>query len=207
MINHTKRTRLRDPEETRRRLLVAGLSVFAEKGYGAASVSDIVTAARCSKGAFYNHFVGKEEFFLTLLEGRLRRNHQKITELCPWQGDCGEWLKDVFETLVGFARQDARWRALSVEFMAHGMRNPAIGARIGNMHREFRSMVADTLRDSEAYRSGKMKVDPEMAAACLGALIDGLMIHSTMEPETLPAESLAPRLQPLLCTWFGEASS
>jgi AcrR family transcriptional regulator len=197
---------VRDPEETQRRLLVAALAVFARRGYGAASVKEIVSQAGCSKGAFYNHFASKEELFLTLLESRLHRNHQRLMELCPWRGDCAQWLSDVFDTLAGFAHGETHWRALSVEFMAHGMRNPAIGKRIARMHEEFRGMVADTLRQSDVYRSGRMTVDPDMVAACLGALIDGLMIHATMDPETLPSSALADRLQPLLAAWFREAS-
>jgi AcrR family transcriptional regulator len=206
-VSAASRHRVRDPEETRRRLLASALRVFAERGYGAASVGEIVAEAGCSKGAFYNHFASKEEAFLTLLESRLRRNHQRLLELCPWSGDGGSWMKDVFETLVDFARGDARWRALSVEFMAHGMRSPAIGQRIGRMHQEFRTMVAGTLRQSEAFRSGRMRVDPDVAAACLGAMIDGLMIHATMEPEALPIAQLATRLQPLFSALSEEEPS
>jgi len=196
---------VRDPEDMRRRLVAAALNVFAARGYASATVAEIVQQAGCSKGAFYTHFASKEALFLALLESRLKRNHQRLLELCPWEGNCGQWLTNVFATLVGFAAQDESWRVLSVEFMAHGMRNPQIGARIGLMHQDFRRIVAETLRRGPEFRQGPQRLDPEAVAACVGALIDGLVIQSSLEPAELPIATLGKRVEPLLQAWFGEA--
>src|SRR3954466_8262519 len=52
--------------ETRRRLLDAGLAVFADRGYHAARVDDIVRAAETSHGTFYLYFSNKEELLREL---------------------------------------------------------------------------------------------------------------------------------------------
>ncbi len=52
--------------ETRERLLEAGLAVFAERGYHAARVDDIVRAAETSHGTFYLYFANKEELLRDL---------------------------------------------------------------------------------------------------------------------------------------------
>jgi len=49
-----------------RRLLDAGLEVFAERGYHAARVDDIVRAARTSHGTFYLYFTNKEDLLRAL---------------------------------------------------------------------------------------------------------------------------------------------
>ncbi len=49
-----------------RRLLDAGMRVFAERGYHAARVDDIVRAARTSHGTFYLYFANKEDLLCTL---------------------------------------------------------------------------------------------------------------------------------------------
>jgi AcrR family transcriptional regulator len=51
---------------TLRRLLDAGLRVFARRGYHAARVDDIVRAARTSHGTFYLYFANKEDLLRTL---------------------------------------------------------------------------------------------------------------------------------------------
>ncbi len=48
------------------RLRAAGLEVFAERGYHAARVDDIVRAAQTSHGTFYLYFANKEELLRDL---------------------------------------------------------------------------------------------------------------------------------------------
>jgi AcrR family transcriptional regulator len=52
--------------QTMRRLLDAGLRVFAERGYHAARVDDIVRAGRTSHGTFYLYFTNKEDLLRAL---------------------------------------------------------------------------------------------------------------------------------------------
>jgi AcrR family transcriptional regulator len=50
-----------------RKLLDAGIQVFARRGYHAARVDDIVKAARTSHGTFYLYFANKEDLFQALV--------------------------------------------------------------------------------------------------------------------------------------------
>ncbi|MGO9876488.1 MAG: TetR/AcrR family transcriptional regulator [Acidimicrobiia bacterium] len=52
--------------KTMRRLLDAGMRVFADRGFHAARVDDIVRAARTSHGTFYLYFVNKEDLLRAL---------------------------------------------------------------------------------------------------------------------------------------------
>jgi AcrR family transcriptional regulator len=52
--------------KTMSRLLDAGMQAFAEKGYQAARVDDIVRAARTSHGTFYLYFANKEDLLRAL---------------------------------------------------------------------------------------------------------------------------------------------
>src|SRR5499433_1938083 len=49
--------------ENRTALLKAARAVFAEMGYGAASVRDIVRRTDLASGTFYNYFKDKDEIF------------------------------------------------------------------------------------------------------------------------------------------------
>jgi AcrR family transcriptional regulator len=48
------------------RLLEAGLQVFADRGYHASRVDDIVRAAKASHGTFYLYFTNKEDLLRAL---------------------------------------------------------------------------------------------------------------------------------------------
>ena len=52
--------------KTMRKLTDAAMRVFAERGYQATRVDDIVRAARASHGTFYLYFANKEELFRAL---------------------------------------------------------------------------------------------------------------------------------------------
>ena len=52
---------------TRARLLRHARAVFEKRGYGAASVADIVTAAGVARGTFYVHFTSKREIFIAVV--------------------------------------------------------------------------------------------------------------------------------------------
>jgi AcrR family transcriptional regulator len=58
----------RTGEATRSKLLDAGTTVLAERGYHAARVDDVVTAAGVSHGTFYLYFPNKEALVLALAE-------------------------------------------------------------------------------------------------------------------------------------------
>jgi len=55
-------------EKRRRRIVEAGLALFAGRGYSVTSVDDVVTRARVSKSAFYEFFESKEHCFRELLD-------------------------------------------------------------------------------------------------------------------------------------------
>lgn len=54
-------------QRTMRRLLDAGIDVFARRGYHSARVDDIVKAAKTSHGTFYLYFANKEDLFHALV--------------------------------------------------------------------------------------------------------------------------------------------
>ena len=60
--------RQRRKDETRTLLVEAGLQVFAERGVELASLDEVATAARFTKGAIYRQFPSKGAFLLALFE-------------------------------------------------------------------------------------------------------------------------------------------
>jgi AcrR family transcriptional regulator len=60
-------------EGTYRALLEAGLQTFAEKGYAAARIDDIVERTGQTRGAFYFHFKNKLELLEHLIADRAER--------------------------------------------------------------------------------------------------------------------------------------
>ncbi|QIZ65950.1 TetR/AcrR family transcriptional regulator [Geobacillus subterraneus] len=55
-------------DERRVQFIEIAMKLFAEKGYHATSIQDLVEAWGISKGAFYHHFSSKEELLLAVLQ-------------------------------------------------------------------------------------------------------------------------------------------
>ena len=55
-------------EETRRRIIAAGVELFDEIGYGGTSLQDLVERAQITKGAFYYHFSTKQAVAVAIIE-------------------------------------------------------------------------------------------------------------------------------------------
>ncbi|GIU89684.1 MAG: hypothetical protein KatS3mg010_0783 [Acidimicrobiia bacterium] len=71
--------------KTMRRLLDAGMRVFAERGFHAARVDDVVRAARASHGTFYLYFANKED----LLRALARECAEALDDLASRLGPVG----------------------------------------------------------------------------------------------------------------------
>ena len=66
-----RRAKRRDGLKRQSELMTAALTLFAEKGYRATSIEDIVAAAGSARGTFYLHFRGKGDLFAMIVDAYL----------------------------------------------------------------------------------------------------------------------------------------
>lgn len=91
---------------TMRRLLDAAMEVFAERGYHAARVDDIVRTARTSHGTFYLYFSNKEE----LLRALAAEAGEVVTTLDAALGPVGPDDSGWYELRAWMERVSAAWQ-------------------------------------------------------------------------------------------------
>jgi AcrR family transcriptional regulator len=94
-------------QANRAAILVAGRAVFAELGYGAASVRDIVRRTDLASGTFYNYFPDKESVLRALVEetaeeARTRVRSARRNAVAP-----EEFVRE--RAGAGPPRRDRRW--------------------------------------------------------------------------------------------------
>lgn len=102
--------------ENRTSLLKAARAVFAEMGFGAASVRDIVRRTDLASGTFYNYFKDKDEIFEAVvgeLTGELLKRHQAGRAKAA---SAEEFFRRHYAVYFGFIVEDA-------ELLALGRRN------------------------------------------------------------------------------------
>lgn len=101
-----------EASQTREAIFEAGLQVFSEKGYAAATMSDVARAAGTTRGAIYWHFSNKEELFREILS-RLSMAYQTILEEVEASTEPFlETLREAIGKLLRRFRDDRRWRQM-----------------------------------------------------------------------------------------------
>jgi len=96
MKTQTPRSQAARSAATTERLLASARRLFAEHGYAATSLSDVVIDAGLTKGAIYHHFAGKEDVFREVFEREQRALAHAVGEAAwserdPWDGIRAGW--------------------------------------------------------------------------------------------------------------------
>jgi AcrR family transcriptional regulator len=137
--------RERTKAANRAAILAAGRDVFAELGYGAASVRHIVRATDLAAGTFYNYFPDKEAVFRALLhevgeEARRRVRAARRAARTP-----REFVEDGYRAYFGFIVEDPRRAAFlarnagAIRAMTEDAEGPA---GIGELAEDLRAAIA-----------------------------------------------------------------
>ncbi|WP_067901238.1 TetR/AcrR family transcriptional regulator [Nocardia vaccinii] len=175
----TKERRL---ERTRALLLDAAQEVFAEKGFTAATIDDIASAAGYTKGAVYKHFATKEELFLALSDRYWRRYFDTFTEVLSGAGEVGPRELDEIAH---------RWRqlghdrgvehaALGHEFTLYLIRNPEARARVEAKRTEVAEELGAFVTEGLDRIGGTLLIPPLTFAHALIATSDSVVLGSEL---------------------------
>ncbi|NDK91689.1 helix-turn-helix transcriptional regulator [Gordonia desulfuricans] len=173
--------------QTRRRLLDASFEVFAELGYGSASVEKIVERAGFTRGAFYSNFGSLEELFLAMWEDRSAAMIGAIGTALE-QAAVSEpvGVDDVVEQILAMVPIDARWFGISAEFTAHALRDPALRTVIAQREAAIADALLPMVVELLGYL-GRVIPDPDAFVQAIIAVHDGTMMQVLLDDDLGPA--------------------
>ena len=168
---------------TRRRVLEAAAEVFGEKGFRAASLTDVADRAGYTIGAVYSNFASKDELFHGLMRERIRMAEEGLA--AAFQGDesravsSAGSIEDRIERVLDrmAAAEDAvppRWWRLLYEYRAYAAADPAAWAELSNSDRRCRDIIASYIERFAASVGLILPVPATEAAELNMALTDGL---------------------------------
>jgi len=128
-----------------RKLFDAGMRVFAERGYHAARVDDIVRAARTSHGTFYLYFANKEDLLRALAvdcADDLAKLADRIGPITPDEQGFGELRAFLAEFVATYRRYGPVIRA----WMEDQVADPEID-RVGVATDSYFEHIVERLRE------------------------------------------------------------
>jgi AcrR family transcriptional regulator len=181
-------------EEVRTRLLDAAGTVFAQKGFAAASVEDVASAAGLTKGAVYSNFASKDDLFFALLAEHVARRLLTIEDdLRPEGGP-----QQIGDALMRAVADQREWHLLFIEFWQRAMRDPGARAEFVKHRRRLRSEIAAAIERRAAELEYELPIPPKDLATIVLALSNGLAIEHLPDPEDVPARLFGEVLESLL---------
>ena len=167
----------------REALLDAGARVFAERGYGGASVDRIVAEAELSKGTFYWHFKTKEELFLTLVEERVdapARSLIDVTGSAPAETPTAPIVSHGLAALFT-GRRDLL--VLLQEYWAAAIRDRSIRRRYRRRQARLVGALAAALAARHERTGVPLTLPADSLARAFVALAHGLALEAAIEPD------------------------
>jgi AcrR family transcriptional regulator len=171
----------------RTRLLEAVGRAVAEKGYGAATIDDIVRGASVSKKTFYEHFRDKEECFLAAYDAA---SDELFDHVSAARGTQKEWVEHIRAGIRAYLRWLAGDPALARVFL---IEVGAAGPRAAEHRERARDRFADLMMRGHQRADPSMQLPPEVYQALVAA-VDDLVVRRIRETG---AEGL-PELEPVM---------
>jgi AcrR family transcriptional regulator len=178
---------------TLRRLLDAGLRVFARRGYHAARVDDIVRVAHTSHGTFYLYFSSKEDLFRALLADvseEMVALSDSLPSISPTRAGyvaLRAWLEQFYELYSHYHPVIRAW--METEGNSIDLAQLGAGVLGGFMER---------LVERVSEIDPPPVDDPETAALAMVAMVERFSFYSVIQIRPLDREAMLDTLATIL---------
>ena len=129
----------------RKQLLAAAQEVFVANGYHAAAMDDIAERAGVSKPVLYQHFPGKLELYLALLDTQAELLSRAVHEALAATEDNRLRIHGVLSAYFGFVDRDGNDGAFRLIFETDLVNEPAVRDRVEAVAAKTMEAVADTV--------------------------------------------------------------
>lgn len=164
----------------RSQFVTAARDLAAERGYRGITVDDVCLRAGLSKGAFYGYFEAKQDLIVAILDLEIAEVDQLLDALEATPDLQLEKVRTFVRTMV-LRGQDPAEVQLRAELWSQAAGDPQLKAKIAEAVRARRIRLAAFATAGGA--SGEMVEVPANAfGAILVALVDGLLLHHSVDP-------------------------
>ena len=156
-------TRLPRPAR-RRQLLGAAREVFVAQGYHAAAMDEIAERAGVSKPVLYQHFPGKLELYLALLDESVAELVDAVSAALASTSDNAERVPATFRAFFDYV--GGVGETFRLVFESDLSNEPAVRERLDRAMNECAAMVSEFIRDDAGVSDDE--------AALLGMALVGM---------------------------------
>ena len=179
-------------------VLSTAREVFAERGYGAATLDQIAEAAGFSKGVVYSQFDSKADLFLTVLERRVDEraaHNRRVVEDVDGSIELDQLVEEFVESMLG---NDPAWRLAVIEVRVAAARDEALLDRYRRVHARTVDQLAEVMTDVLGRVGIEPVVPPVVIASALLAEDVGITLEVTASPGVLGRTELVTLIRQMI---------
>ncbi|MEV0454375.1 TetR/AcrR family transcriptional regulator [Catellatospora methionotrophica] len=148
----------------RKQLLAAAQDVFVAQGYHSAAMDDIAERAGVSKPVLYQHFPGKLELYLALLDTHCDAFAERIRSAMAATQDNKERVRGAMQAYFDFVSHESE--AYRLVFESDLRNDPAVAERVDRMERLSVEAITETIMSDTGVSRARAEV---LAAGLCGA--------------------------------------
>ncbi len=179
-----------DKVEKKSQIMMAAITLFAQKGFEKTTINDISKEAGIGKGTVYEYFQNKEEminesfhFFLSHME----LGHEAILEQDTMASDKMKRILLSFANIV--TPETEGLMNMMFQFWGEAMRSQdtknIIFHEMKKFYSQYRSLFADLIVLGMRDGSFRKNINPEHIASIVIGLLDGLMVQWLLDRELI----------------------
>lgn len=151
-------------DERRRQLLSAAHQVFVDNGYHGASMDEIAELAQVSKPVLYQHFPGKRDLYLAILDSHLEDLLKELLAAVESTDDNKARVRATISAYFNFVASDSQ--AHRLVFESDVARDPDVAERLENFNNVFAQSVSKVVNEQTSL--------PEAPSILLGNALIGM---------------------------------
>ncbi|MHB9859240.1 TetR/AcrR family transcriptional regulator [Streptomyces sp. YIM S03343] len=153
------------PRRARRnQLLGAAQEVFVAQGYHAAAMDDIAERAGVSKPVLYQHFPGKLDLYLALLDQHCESLIQSVRSALASTSDNKQRVRATMDAYFAYVEDDGG--AFRLVFESDLTNEPAVRERVDKVSLECAEAICDVIAED----TGLSRAESMLLASGLGGL-------------------------------------
>lgn len=164
-----------DRAARREEILDAAVRVFARKGFAATRIEDVAVEAGIAKGSVYLYFDSRDALLAGAFDSYIARSGQVLAELGT--GAALDRLTRLVHGTIGLLADHPDHARVLLDVWAA---NPPFD--LAAMYREYRSAIADLLRQAQSDGQLRSGIDERHAAVIIGA-IEGCLVQALVDPQ------------------------
>jgi AcrR family transcriptional regulator len=169
--------------DTRSRIVAAAVALFAEQGYDATSVNEVVARAGVAKGALYHHFQSKDDLLYEVYRELVERQLAGLADILERRLGPAETLRAIVLDMV--ETTTARTAEATVFFREGHRLTDSNQQRVRAARRQIHDAVTELVRSGQRDGGFAAVASPEMVTFTIFGVINELPVwYSSDGPKT-----------------------